>query len=108
ASARAGCQARTSRSGRRSRPRSVLLSRSVGSPVNSNEATRLASAPNTASASSRATACPHAAMDAGAKGHMPGGAALDVEFIRPLPAAGIAVGGGEEQEHLFALAEPHA
>src|ERR1700676_5734242 len=51
---------------------------------------------------------PDTAMNAGAEGHVPGGAAPDVERIGPAPAARIAVGGGEKQQHLFAAPEPHA
>src|SRR5262249_28122248 len=51
-------EATTTRRGKVSNPRSVLLSRRFGSPANSKETTRLASAPNRASLSSRAIAWP--------------------------------------------------
>src|SRR5438270_2649017 len=46
-----------------------------------------------------------AAMDAGAESHVSGGAALDVEEVRLVPAAWIAVGGGKKQQYLFAVAK---
>src|SRR5881227_257007 len=49
-----------------------------------------------------------AAMDAGAESHVSGGAALDVEDLRLVPAAWIAVGGGKKQQHLFAVAKLYA
>src|SRR5450631_4704921 len=47
---------------------------------------------------------PDAAMNAGAEGHVPGRAAPDVELFRIFPAARVAVGGGEEQQDLLAIA----
>ena len=94
------------RSGRVSSPRSVLFSRRCGSPVSSNDATRLASAAEHRLAFEPRHRLPDAAMDAGAEGHVPGGAAPDVERIGPVPAARVAVGGGEKQHHLLAVAEP--
>src|SRR6202012_220740 len=49
-----------------------------------------------------------AAVNAGAERHMSGRAAADIEAIGLVPAPRIAVGGSEEQQHLFAPAEPHA
>src|ERR1700738_330317 len=51
---------------------------------------------------------PDAAMNAGAEGHVAGGAAPDVERIGLVPAARVAVGRGKKQEHLFAVAHSHA
>ena len=45
-------------------------------------------------------------VDARAVADMPGGAARDVISVGVLPAARIAVGGAEEHQHLFALADP--
>jgi hypothetical protein len=47
-------------------------------------------------------------MDTGAESHVPGRAAPDVKLLRAFPAARVAIGGGQEQQHLLALAEPHA
>ena len=39
---------------------------------------------------------------------MPGGTPADVERIGTFPPARIAVGSRKEQQHLLAIAEPHA
>src|SRR5437762_8709635 len=51
---------------------------------------------------------PDAAVNAGAEGHMAGGAAPNVESVRLVPTARIAVGRGEKQQHLFTVANPNA
>src|SRR5262245_40934967 len=50
---------------------------------------------------------PDTAVDAHAEGEVPGRAPRDVESVRVLPAPGVAVGGGEEEENLLALTELH-
>src|SRR6202011_1427737 len=42
------------------------------------------------------------------EGHVPGGASSDLENIWPVPAPRVAVGGGEKQQHLLAVADPNA
>src|SRR5581483_6890634 len=51
---------------------------------------------------------PDAAMNAGAKRHMPGRAAVHIENIRPFPPARVAVGGRQKQQDLLAFAELNA
>src|SRR5579871_1916118 len=48
------------------------------------------------------------AVNAGAECHVPGRAPADVELVGPLPAARIAIGGGEEQQNLLPLTQSHA
>jgi hypothetical protein len=62
---------------------------------------------STISASRRATAIPTQPVDAYAEGEVSARVARDVEAVRIFPAPGIAIGGGQEEEHLFALTVLH-
>src|SRR5262249_43891423 len=50
----------------------------------------------------------NAAVNARAESHVPGRAAPHVELVRSLPATRVAIGCGQEQQHLLALAQLHS
>jgi hypothetical protein len=51
---------------------------------------------------------PHASVDSDAEREVPGRTAHDVETVQILPTPSVSVSGGQEEEHLLALAEPDA